>query len=346
MTNSYRHTSKNLARTKEERLQEYYDTKMYLVDDMKINRSRHPATLLLDSSLITATQNKNARIKIIQCGDYYQVYELENIQLIKDKNLEKLKDKKYDVNHFKDLDTDKLYKKENLSRSNELKYIEFKNIQRSKFQLQRIVKANEEIFKTFITLTFADNVISIDEANKKFAIWRTKIKSIYKEFSYICVPEFQKRGAVHYHLLTNIEINKEYQYFRYDKIKSTKLIYNQENSINIITQKQYKNQYDVKYWPYGFTSVFPMKDINVIGYISKYMTKDIDNRLWGKRRYLCSNNLKKPTITYLDLEIDQDLFTYLDIINKCDVQYSKEYKTVYGENIFFLEYKTRSEYSP
>ena len=37
-----------------------------------------------------------------------------------------------------------------------------------------------------------------------------------------------------------------------------------------------------------------MKDINIIGYLSKYMTKDIDNRLFGKRRYLYSQNLVKP----------------------------------------------------
>lgn len=137
--------------------------------------------------------------------------------------------------------------------------IEQKNIDRSKFQLQRLIKANEKEFKTFITLTFSDNVKDIKKANEKFNSWRTKIKSIYNDFRYVCVPEFQKRGAVHYHLLTNLEINKEYFYIRRNKQTKVKLILPQLNK---------KCQYDVKYWSNGFTSVFSMKNINVVGFLS------------------------------------------------------------------------------
>lgn len=344
MANAFHHTTKNISRTKDEKLQEYYDIRSYLLEDMKNEPTKHPGTLLLDSSLISATNYKYRTIKIIQCGDYYQVYHYKDSQLVSDKDVEELNDKNYDVNLFtpspeeediKITDTDFLHKKENSSRQNELKFIEYKNIQRSKFELQRLVKSNEDIFKTFITLTFAENITSVEQANKKFAIWRTKIKSIFKEFSYICVPEFQKRGAIHYHLLTNIEINKLYN--------NIELIYNQENSNNIIEHFKYKNQYDVKYWSYGFSSVFPMKDINVVGYLSKYMTKDIDNRLWGKRRYLYSMNLKRPSVMYIDLIRDQDFFTYLDVINKCDINYSKSYKTTMGSDIEFTEYKKSEE---
>lgn len=309
---------------------------------MLANGSKHLGALLLDSSLITATQNKNVSIKIIECGEYYQVYQYNKPRLIKDKTIDKFTDKSYSIDLFKNVDTDNLCKSKNLSRIDEPKFIEYKNIQRSKFQVQRLVKANEQKFKTFITLTFADNVTSIADANKKFAVWRTKIKSIYKDFLYLCVPEFQKRGAVHYHLLTNIDINKTYEYIRRDKKTSVQLIHNQKSPDGII----HENQYDVKYWSYGFTSVFPMKNINVVGYITKYMTKDIDNRLWGKRRYLYSSNLKVPTTIYLDLMQDQDFLIYLDILNKCDKQFAHSYLTISGEDISFTEYKIRCDISP
>lgn len=278
---------------------------------------------LLDSSLITATHKYLYDTKIIECGDYLQVYYFEN-----KKEKKKLKKEKEEI------DIDNLYKnKETYKKRKELKTIEFKNIQRSKFQLQRIVKANEKKFKTFITLTFADNVKDIELANKKFAIWRTKIKSIFNDFQYVCVPEFQKRGAVHYHLLTNLEINKIYNYTRRGKNLEVALIIPQENK---------KKQYDVKYWSYGYSSVFPMKDINVVGYISKYMTKDIDNRLYGHRRYLYSSNLIIPNEYIFEYE-DPSLLHLLIRITESDEMYKRKYLDYYGNEIVFVEYKKRSE---
>lgn len=276
-----------------------------------VNDPKHPGVLLLDSSLITATKFKYGDCKIIQCGDYYEVFHYKEGKLFRDKNLEKDKDK------YKIIINDLYKSKENIKKQ-DLKTIEYKNILRSKLEMQRLVKSNEEIFKTFITLTFADNIKDITEANKKFAIWRTKIQSIKKDFLYVCVPEFQKRGAVHYHLLTNLDIK--------------------ENPNIILTQKGKVNQYDVKYWSYGFSSVFSMKNINVIGYLSKYMTKDIDNRLFGHRRYFYSQKLKKPCMLYLNLDNIKDFKLLCDILDNNKV-YEREYYTKFGDKIVLNEYK-------
>ena len=230
----------------------------------------------------------------------------------------------------KEIDNDYLFKsKETYEKRNDLKMIEYKNINRSKFQLQRLVKSNEDKFKTFLTLTFADNITDVNEANKKFAIWRTKIKSIYKGFQYVCVPEFQKRGAVHYHLLTNLEINKTYKYTRRGKDLEAELIIPQDNK---------KSQYDVRYWPYGYSSVFSMQDINVVGYISKYMTKDIDNRLFGHRRYFNSYNLKIPREHIFEKD-SADILYLLCKIENANVEYRKKYYDIYGNEINYVEYK-------
>lgn len=268
---------------------------------------------LLDSSLISATNKKFVNIKIIDCGDYKHIYEYKRLRLIKEKDKIKFKDNK--IASLPKLN--KSYKN-----TSELKEISNKNINRTKIQFQRLIQCNINQFKSFITLTFKDNVINVNDANKKFATWRTKVKSVYKEFAYICVPEFQKRGAVHYHLLTNLDIN---------------------NSVIIIPQENKKNQYDVKYWSYGFTSVFPADTINVIGYMTKYMTKDIDNRLFSKRRYFYSSNLVKPIEYNLDFSNIEDFQTLIKLFDKEYIlNYFREYEDFYGDSVKYKEYIIQS----
>lgn len=270
---------------------------------------KHLDALLLDSSLISTTKNKTYYFKVIDCGDYKQIYYYNDIKIKKDKNKERY------------IDNDYLFKKQNIDRKNEKQYLEYKNINRSKFNLQRLVKANEQEFKTFITLTFEENVTDIEVANRRFRYWRDSMQRVFKEFKYVCVPEFQKRGAVHYHLLTNLQIGV------HDDL--------------IIPQKDKKSQYDVKYWNNGFSSVFDLKDMNVVGYISKYMTKDIDNRLFGKRRYFNSKNLIVPKEYYINCEEDIEFKYILDIINNYDEVYSNGYFDLNKEVVYFKEYKLK-----
>lgn len=291
---------------------------------------------LLDSSLITQTHFKKYTIKLIRVGEYFQLYYFNKIKLKKDNNLEKNKDVKL-------IDNDFLIKKENYQKNPEKKVIDEKNINRSKFAFQRLVKANEKKWKTFITLTFSENVDSIKEANKKFNAWRTKIKSIKKDFSYIGVPEYQKRGAVHYHILTNLEIKQIYKYMRRGKLRETLLIIPQENfsekQLAKMSVEKRKKCYDVKYWPHGFTSVFPVENINVVGYMSKYMTKSSDNRLFGQRRYFYSQNLDRPEEHYLDLSNDDDFTILADILANNVLSYENSYLDAFGDVIDFVEYK-------
>lgn len=298
-------TSKNYLSYAQEKyaIEEY---KEYLIEAKGVKQL---SASLLDSSLITPTRLKTYYFKIIDCGNYKQVYFFNKLKVKNDKNLEK------------SIDNCMIFKTENLKRKNDLKFIEYKNILRSKINLQRLVKCNENIFKTFITLTFADNISDVDIANKKFRYWVDSVRRIYKDFAYICVPEFQKRGAVHYHLLTNLDIKK--------------------NKDIILKQENKKNMYDVRFWNNGFTSVFPMKNMNVVGYISKYMTKDIDNRLFGRRRYLYTQNLITPKEYIIDYNNEKELKQILNIINNGEIKYKKQYLDYYGDEINFVEYKMK-----
>lgn len=267
-------------------------------------------TSILDSSLITATLYN---IKVVDCGSYSQVYIYEDkvIKKRKEKNPE-LELKKYKVTQMVEEKNNNTYKTLNV--------IELKNVIRSKLECQRIAKANMEEWQTFITLTFKENIKDITSANKRFKYFVDKVRRVKKDFKYLCIPEFQKRGAVHYHLLTNVSIN--------DKT----LIYEQKD------KKYFKH---IKYWDEGHDKVDVVKgDVKkVVGYISKYMTKDIDNRLFSHRRYLYSQNLKHPKVNYINTDNDLDMNFYKKIIQDKNLIYTNEYVNPYDNNkVFFLEY--------
>ena len=143
--------------------------------------------------------------------------------------------------------------------------------------------------------------------------------------------------------MTNIEINKLYKYTRRNKQLEINLIIPQKEfstkQLENMTLEQRKKCYDVKYWSYGYSSVYPLKDINVVGYLTKYMTKDIDNRLWGKRKYLNSHNLVMPREVLIDTNRRFDYAKLLLIENLYDITYKNEYVDYFGNKVEFIEYK-------
>ena len=82
--------------------------------------------------------------------------------------------------------------------------IRFSSLYRTRQKLRRLVWCNEKLINTFITLTFKNEVIDLKTANKKLHNFIKRITYRFPDFLYIGVPEFQKKGKVHYHLLTNI----------------------------------------------------------------------------------------------------------------------------------------------
>lgn len=440
----------------------------HLKEEILENRKDTIGGLLLDSSLISQTLMKNYDIKLVSCGDYTYVYRYMNKQAKVDTTITKMKDKKVNVlkiiinstnkkkklikenkyfNDKKEL-TVEIRKKEKVKKENKLKEIDEKNINRSKVELQKIIKTNEKKFKTFITLTFEDSINDIESANKKFNIFRTKIKRIKKDFIYICVPEFTKQGRVHYHMLTNIDyddiklINENIIYsnllrkfqkerfvlspsssqdreqsffFSEDEVqpkkgkitKNTKPTFNSGSILKISTWNEefsldfkkssfagnIKNKEDerkpssqkkenpfskvnyfpiclrvqrnrlhntkktfnyksrsnkvfktLKYWNEGFSNIIPLDDINIVAYLTKYLTKDIDNRLFGKRRYFYSQNLEKPSTVYLDLNNVLDFISYANMIKENEEKYWNLYFDRFEQPIFFIEYKLKENF--
>lgn len=259
---------------------------------------------ILDSSLITPTFLQKYNCKVINFGDYCHLYLYETTKV------KKIKDKKLFLVDRSSHDDQKEI---------QLKQVEEKNINRSKFNCQRIALANLDSWETFITLTYSSNIIDVSISRTHFRYFIDKVRRIKKDFKYLCITEFQKRGAIHYHLLTNISYN------------DTKLLYLQEDN------PIYKH---IKYWNYGFTSIEEIKNNKdkIIGYISKYMTKDLDNRLFSKRRYLYSKNLNMPIESIIDLEDKKTFEIFSKNLKEYNVLFNYNYINKFdNSNITFLE---------
>lgn len=164
-----------------------------------------------------------------------------------------------------------------------------KSLSRARKIVMRTINCNSDLNK-FLTLTFEENVTDLDYANSEFKKWIKRVnyhcfKTKKSFMKYVAVIEFQKRGAVHYHILCNlpyIDVN-EFQ----------------------------------KIWGHGFIKLNKIKGDkrrfgssecdNVGAYVCKYMTKDNDDkRLIGRNSYLMSRNLNKPEVIYVDIN-EKDL---------------------------------------
>jgi len=269
-------------------------------------------TPILDSKHISPTL-KLYNIKLVECGDYIQVYYYNNTKS------KKSSDSKEDLKLTK-IDVDVTSNCVNTDNMKDTNSIELRSIMRSKLECQRLAKSNIKDWETFITLTFAENVTDVTFANKKFRYFIDKVRRVKKDFKYLCIPEFQKRGAVHYHMLCNINID------------DNSLLYVQEDN------KKYKH---IKYWNDGFSSIEVMTGDpkKVVGYISKYMTKDIDNRLFGKHRYFYSQNLITPKESYINLDNSIDSDFYNKKIQDLELIYQNQYINPYdNDNVSFLEF--------
>jgi len=148
------------------------------------------------------------------------------------------------------------------------------NLRQNKHEVMRLANANFNAGNRFLTLTFKDtedfNVRDIKDCNKQLKKGLMRIKYRIGDFKYLAVPEFQdekNRGAVHYHMLTDIS-----KYIHYPEI--------------------------YKAWGLGGIYVVKIKQVDNVGaYISSYITKAMnDERMKGVKSYIPSRGLDRPEI--------------------------------------------------
>lgn len=142
-----------------------------------------------------------------------------------------------------------------------------KVLNRARRDLRRIVNANVTENSKFLTLTFAENIQDIQSANREFSKFIMRLNYNLKiKVLYSAVIEFQKRGAVHYHVI----------------------LYNVPQKLDMKVLGEL--------WGNGFIKVNKIEHVDNVGaYICKYMTKcEDEKKLRGKKLYFNSRGLNKP----------------------------------------------------
>jgi len=219
--------------------------------------------------------------KLILSGEILETYEYE-----KDLNRSKTKrgvSSRHKRSHFR--------RKDNVARLRKL----FVRLVRS-----NIAKQKSPIL---LTLTMAQ-VLRIDIAYECFSRFIKRMRNEYgQEWSYIAVPEFQKRGAVHFHAL----------------------VWNLPESQNIANERYSRDI--LRLWSFGFCDVRATDGSpKLAGYLGKYMQKALhDERLLSQKSYVCSRNCVRPLSYTLGTVFDykKELFGETELIStrKFDTQW-------------------------
>ena len=74
---------------------------------------------------------------------------------------------------------------------------------RARETVRRTINANPQLDK-FFTLTYAENLQDVAQSRKEFDVFIKRLKRLHPHLQYVCVIEFQQRGAIHFHLLCNL----------------------------------------------------------------------------------------------------------------------------------------------
>jgi len=218
---------------------------------------------------------------------------------------------------------------------------------RSYKKVNGIIKANLDVFDTFITLTFAegdkvdkhknlglhfDYVDGADFENvkKAFTLLFKQIRR-KQEVSYICVWEQTKRGNYHFHILSS-------------SIDDTLLIDNPSILQYDTIKRRYDNSKGLKMWKHGKSDVQLINDKNRMStYVSKYILKSIYNILEddeemmkynGKKKYFTSTGLVQPIETYTDDSVHD--------IESFEV-YEKEVLNPYNDSVIVKKVYTKKK---
>lgn len=206
---------------------------------------------------------------------------------------------------------------------------ELNNYKRAKNKIYDYARSN--MWTHFLTFTFSPEKVdrsNYEECKKKLTKWLDNISQRYcgGELKYLIVPELHKDGInYHFHgLLANCD----------------GIIFEPSGQVD----RTGRTIYNLPQYKLGFSTSTEISSVEkVCGYIAKYVTKQLDLKLKGKRRYLASTNLSAPTEE--KYYINQNLDEFADTIPNVQWAELKEY-TVCGEKrkLMILEIDENIQY--
>jgi len=205
--------------------------------------------------------------KFVISGNYVEVYEYEkNIppyRLAPRRSVRRSKDKVLGVGGENVFLERKLGKRRD-------------NANRARIAFARRIRANlGGVDKpVLITLTYAENQLSLRDAYRDFSSFVQALRYRHEDrFKYICVPEFQKRGAVHFHALF-------------------------WGLPEAVVSSERQTRFLAGLWGRGFVYIKQTDGHEKLSwYLAKYMSKAyLDARLAHYKAYVASRNIDRPRV--------------------------------------------------
>lgn len=228
---------------------------------------------------------KSYKSKVIVSGDIIEIYDYD-VPILEGFNI---KDYHDCGRSFEASEEDKLSNRE-------------KVLNRARRDVRRLINCNIEDCSKFVTLTFAENIVDLKVANYEFKKFRQKLERYLKhKLKYISIVEFQKRGAIHYHV---VMFNVPY----------------------------IKNSILKEIWGNGFVRINKIDNVDNVGaYVTKYMTKDCnDDRLIGEKMYFTSRGLSKP----IEIKEKERVDNLAVALPSSALVYQNEYQSEYNKTYY------------
>ena len=238
---------------------------------------------------------KKYKKKFIVSGDILELYEYEN-DIYTDYDLSKFRDHPGRCNSsITDEDTKKMNRA--------------KTSNRSARNVRRLVNSNIEKNSKFVTLTFEEDIRELKDANYIFKKFKQRLEYQLKiNLKYLCVPEFTKKGRVHFHVI----------FFNLPFIKNT--------TLGMI-------------WGHGFIKINKIDNCDNVGsYVAKYMTKE-NEKLIEQKSYFTSRNLEKP----IEIINEKEIEILADSLSPTDVVYEQTFENDFVGQVKYTQYNLKRQ---
>ncbi|WP_049946783.1 rolling circle replication-associated protein [Bacillus cereus] len=253
--------------------------------------------------------------KIVETPTYIEIYQYET-PIVTKASEERSKN---NLEFLNEDSTRKSFEEMSASEQAESLKRKQKHYEAMRWEIARLVDCNFDNKTKFVTLTFSENVESIDYANDEFRkfiqrlnyrLYCTKKASL----KYLATWEKQKRGSIHYHVI----------FFNLPFIKNSEL---------------------KKIWKHGFVKINKIdvdsKD-NRGRYVSKYFSKDLEIKEHKKKAFFKSQNLKTPLVEKFSSTKEIDLTDKNIVYTNEYTQKVPIFKACAAENNRNVEFENRT----
>ncbi len=191
------------------------------------------------------------------------------------------------------------------------------SLARAKTSLRRKINANvgqygAEFTSKFVTLTFGEHITDLSMAHYEFKKFILRLnyamfgaKKAEYNVRYTAIPEFTKKGRVHYHVI----------FYNLPYIKADLL---------------------AEIWGNGFIKINKIDNVDNVGaYMTKYMTKEADNALLaGRKSHFSSKGLFK----FEEITENEAVEMIKESLSASKLKYTCEYDNEWLGTVHYRQY--------